>query len=172
MNGSCGNSRTIRRTVLEKRLLAGLKERLMAPEVAAEAMRAYAEETNRLNRERRNAAASGRKELAGIEKTIKEIVTMIENAGYTPALIDRLRELEARQEDEASASIRGLIERITLLPGPKRGQIDAVLYEWTGTRDRKGRKNKTDTPVSGVSVSVVAGARTQDAFWAEWPNCK
>ena len=56
MNGSCGNSRTIRRPVLEQRLLAGLKDRLMAPEVAAEAMRAYAEETNRLNRERRTAA--------------------------------------------------------------------------------------------------------------------
>ena len=208
MNGSCGNSRTIRRPVLEERLLAGLKDRLMAPEVAAEAMRAYAEETNRLNRERRSAAASERKELAGIEKTIKEIVTIIENGGYTRALIDRLCELEARQDelterlsgatadipdihpnvadiyrrkverlaealrrpeerDEASAAIRGLIERITLSPGPKRGKIDAVRYgdlgtiiEWTAARDRKrnkAKKNRTETPVSGVSVSVVAG---------------
>jgi hypothetical protein len=34
-------------------MLEGLRARLMAPEIAAEAMRAYAEETNRLNRERR-----------------------------------------------------------------------------------------------------------------------
>ena len=208
MNGSCENSRTIRRPVLEERLLAGLKDRLMAPEVAAEAMRAYAEETNRLNRKRRASAASDRKELAAIEKTIKEIVTIIENGGYTRALIDRLRELEARQDeltdrlsgaaadipdihpnvagvcrrkverlaealrhpeerDEAPGATRDLIERITLSPGPKRGQTDAVLYgdlgtiiEWTAAKDRKGnraRKNKTDTPVSGMSVSVVAG---------------
>ena len=34
MNGSCDNSRIIRRTVLEERLLVGLKDRLMAPEVS------------------------------------------------------------------------------------------------------------------------------------------
>lgn len=50
MNGSCTNSRTIARETLETRMLAGLRDRLMAPEIAAEAMRAYAEETSRLNR--------------------------------------------------------------------------------------------------------------------------
>src|SRR3977135_2131210 len=52
-NGSCANTRTIPRGDLEQRVLAGLKDRMMAPEMAAEAMRAYTEETNRLNRERR-----------------------------------------------------------------------------------------------------------------------
>jgi hypothetical protein len=46
-NGSCANTRTILRGDLEQRVLAGLKDRMMAPEMAAEAMRAYAEETNR-----------------------------------------------------------------------------------------------------------------------------
>ncbi len=48
--GTCSNGRTIPREELESRVLAGLKDRMMSPEVAAEAMRAYAEETNRLNR--------------------------------------------------------------------------------------------------------------------------
>jgi site-specific DNA recombinase len=38
-NGSCSNSRTILREELERRVLVGLRERLMAPEVAADAMR-------------------------------------------------------------------------------------------------------------------------------------
>ena len=88
-------------------------------------------------------------------------------AGIYRRKVERLAEALSRPEerDEASAAIRGLIERITLSPGPKRGQVDAVLYgdlgtiiEWTAVGDRKGRKNKTDTPVSGMSVSVVAGA--------------
>ena len=54
-SGGCDNSRTIAREALEARVLDGLKHRLMAPEIAAEAMRAYAEETNRLNRERRSS---------------------------------------------------------------------------------------------------------------------
>ena len=40
MNGSCANKRGIQRTLIEGRVLAGLKEKLMAPEAAAEAMRA------------------------------------------------------------------------------------------------------------------------------------
>ena len=56
--------------------MAGLREKLMAPEAAAEAMKAYAEETNRLNRERRASGASDRKELADIEKKIKAMVAV------------------------------------------------------------------------------------------------
>ena len=42
MTVSCSIGRGIRRTVIEERVLAALKERLMAPEAAAEAMRAHA----------------------------------------------------------------------------------------------------------------------------------
>ncbi len=202
MNGSCKNIRSIARKSLEERMLAGLRDRLMAPEVAAEAMRAYVEETNRLNRERRASGEADRKTLAQIEKKLQEIVAVIEDGGYSRALADRLRKLEAEQDelterlsstsadipdihpnvagiyrrkverlaealqdpqerDEAAAAIRSLIEKITLTPGPKRGQIDATLHgdfrtilEWAAD---KGKNQKTDTPSSGMSVSVVAG---------------
>jgi site-specific DNA recombinase len=62
---------------------------------------------------------------------------------------------------DASEAIRGLVERVTLLPGEKRGEMRATLHgdlatiiEWT---ERVGRKNRTDIPGSGMSVSVVAG---------------
>jgi len=206
MNGSCANSRTIAREALEERMLAGLRERLMAPEVAAAAMRSYAEETNRLNRERRSSGDADRKALADIEKKLKEIVTAIEDGGYSRPLMARLQDLEAKQNelterlsrapvdipdihpnvagiyrrkverlaealqrpqerDEAAAAIRALIERITLTPGPKRGQIDATLYgdfrtilEWTAQK-----QNTPGAVASGVSVSVVAGAGFEPA---------
>lgn len=53
--GACSNSHTIPRGELEARVLCGLKGRMMTPEIVEEAMRAYAEETNRLNRERRSS---------------------------------------------------------------------------------------------------------------------
>ena len=61
VTGGCTNRRGIRRTVLEDRVLTRLRDRLTAAE---EAMRAYAEVTNRLNRERRASGASDRRELA------------------------------------------------------------------------------------------------------------
>jgi len=201
MNGSCANSRTILRTALEERVLIGLKERLMAPEIAAEAIRAYVEETNRLNRTRGSASEVDRVELDKVRRSIKEIVTLIEDGAGSRALLTRLQQLEAREDeltarlaemppalpdlhpniagiyaakvarlaealehpderDEAAEAIRGLIEKITLKPGPKRGQIDAVLYgdlgrilDWTARN-----ANTPGAELSGVSVSVVAGA--------------
>ena len=108
MSGSCANGRGIRRVEIEERVLAGLKERLMAPEAAAEAMRAWAEETNRLNRERRTSGETDRKELAQVEKKIAEIVTAIEDGAYSRALGERLRKLEARQDE--------LTERLSTVP--------------------------------------------------------
>ncbi|WP_100180579.1 recombinase family protein [Bradyrhizobium nitroreducens] len=99
LSNGCDNARTIDRKVLECRVLAGLRDRLMAPEAAAEAMRAYAQETNRLNRERRNSGETTHRALANTEKAIKEIVRVIEQGGYHRALSNRLTELEARQAE-------------------------------------------------------------------------
>src|SRR3546814_6404294 len=49
--GACTNGHTIRREEIEARVLEGLKHKLVAPEAAADAIRAFQEETNRLNRE-------------------------------------------------------------------------------------------------------------------------
>ena len=99
LSNGCDNARTIARKALEGRVLAGLRDRLMAPEAAAEAMRAYAQETNRLNRERRTSGETTRRELADTEKAIKEIVRVIEQGGYHRALSTRLTELETKQDD-------------------------------------------------------------------------
>ena len=58
-SGTCTNNRSIRRDRLEARVLEGLKERLLAPDIAAEAICAYVEEKNRLNREQRLSVLVG-----------------------------------------------------------------------------------------------------------------
>src|SRR5216684_1668207 len=206
-NGSCANTRTIPRVDLEQRVLAGLKDRMMAPEMAAEAMRAYAEETNRLNRERRASGEGHRSELAKIRRTLKQMLSVIEEGGHTRGMTDRMRELEAREDvlkellaqepadipdihpnvsgiyrkkverltealntpedrNEAAEAIRALVEKITLRPGPNRGEIDATLHGELGTilgwieAQAVEKTRKRETPAAfatGVSVSVVAG---------------
>ncbi|MCR4265897.1 recombinase family protein, partial [Nitratireductor sp. ZSWI3] len=202
--GTCSNSRTIPREDLENRVLAGLKDRMMAPEVAAEAMRAYAEETNRLNRERRSNGNAWQVELAKIEKQIAQIVEAIADGMYHPSMKEKMTGLEARKTEltalladapedkpdllptaatiyakkvatltkalnrpaerqEAAETLRMLIEKIVLTPGPERGEIYATLHgelrtilEWT-ERQSIGKAPKTNTPggvSSGVLVSV------------------
>jgi site-specific DNA recombinase len=103
-HGDCDNHRTVDRHTLEDRVLDGLKDRMMAPEIAAEAMRAYAEEMNRLHRDRYSAQAEDRRELGKIRKAIASIVTAIENGEYSRTLGDRLRGLE-EQEDALNARL-------------------------------------------------------------------
>ena len=210
MNGSCSNGRSIRRPILEERVHAGLKDRLMAPEAAADAVCAWAEEINRRNRERSASGEADRKELVDIEKKMATMISVIEDGGYVKGMVDRLRELEARQEDlkqrlatlppeipdihpnidgiyrrkvarlaralgkteerdAAASAIRGLIDRIVLTPGEKRGDLEITLrgdlgtiLEWTGNHPET---TKTDTPMSGMSVSVVAGAGFEPAIF-------
>ena len=71
------------------------------------------------------------------------------------------------EQAEAAEAIRGLIEKVSLRPGPNRGEVDATLHgelatimRWGGAQP-VGTNKKTDIPVAearGMSVSVVAGA--------------
>ena len=78
--------------------------RISHTEAAAEAIRAYVEETNRRNQTARTAGMDDQRELKKVRRTIKELVTLAEEGGGSRALLARLRELEAR-EDEINARL-------------------------------------------------------------------
>ncbi len=115
-NGSCSNSRTIPREELERRVLAGLKDRMMAPEVAAEAMRAHAEETNRLNRERRSNGDAWKAELAKVEKEIRGIIEAIKEGMFQPSMKVEMDALEARKVELTALLADVLEDTPDLLP--------------------------------------------------------
>nr|WP_209489743.1 recombinase family protein [Xanthobacter flavus] len=211
--GACSNSRTIPREELEARVLCGLKDRMMAPEIVEEAMRAYAEETNRLNRERRSSGDAWKAELVKIEKQIRGIIEAIKAGMFHESMKAEMDTLEARKTElntlladapedtpdilpsasaiyakkvsaltkalnrkeerqEAAETLRGLIEKISLTPGPERGEIYATLHGELGTilnwteQQAIGKAAKTTKPAAdatGLSLSVVAGAGFEPA---------
>ena len=211
--GACSNSRTIPREDLEARVLSGLKDRMMAPEIVEEAMRAYAEETNRLNRERRSSGDAWKAELVKIEKEIRGIIEAIKAGMFHESMKAEMDTLESRKTElttlladapedtpgilpsasaiyakkvaaltkalnrkeerqEAAETLRGLIEKISLTPGPERGEIYATLHGELGTilnwteRQAIGNTAKTTKPAAdatGLSLSVVAGAGFEPA---------
>lgn len=83
-------------------MLAGLKEKLVSSEAVAEAVRAYAKETNRLNRDRRVQADADQKALQKIDKAIAGIMAAIEDGLYQPSMKARMNELE-RDKAEIAA---------------------------------------------------------------------
>jgi len=114
--GTCSNSRTIPREELENRVLSGLRDRMMTPEVAAEAMRAYAEETNRLNRERRSNGNAWQAELAKVEKDIRGIIEAIKAGMFHESMKGEMTALEARKAELAALLADAPEDKPDLLP--------------------------------------------------------
>jgi site-specific DNA recombinase len=97
--GTCDHGRTIRRDNIERRVLAGLTDKLVSPEAVAVAVRAYAEETNRQNQERRAQAEADRRSLEKINRGVKGILDAIEDGMYQPAMKARMSEREQQKAE-------------------------------------------------------------------------
>jgi site-specific DNA recombinase len=95
--GTCSNGATITRQAIEERVLGGLKDRLLAPELVKEFVAEYQAEMNRTAREATHKAAALRQDLGAIERKIAGIVRAIEDGAYNPTLTRRLTELEQQK---------------------------------------------------------------------------
>ena len=97
--GTCSNGRTIAVGKLENRVLSGLKERLLEPELIAEFAREYQLEFNKRQREvvRRNSEAVSK--MKTVDCRITRIVDAIEQGADAVQLRERLAELERKRLD-------------------------------------------------------------------------
>ncbi|MCI4592452.1 hypothetical protein MOK15_20520 [Sphingobium sp. BYY-5] len=71
---------------------------MMTPDIAAEAIRTYAEESNRINCQRRASEMADQADLQKVLKAIKGLVTLAKEGKGTRALVDELLELEAQED--------------------------------------------------------------------------
>jgi site-specific DNA recombinase len=96
--GTCTNRASVRRSKVETWILDALRHQSMAPELVAEFVRSFNEESNRTRRDRDSRRASlnrGLKESAGRIDTLLETVPSGGLKG--PSVKAKLEELEARQ---------------------------------------------------------------------------
>lgn len=103
--GTCGNSQTISRQAVEARVLGGLKDKLFAPELVAEFVRSFQEELNAKRRTAMQRQDELRRELDGIERKMAGVLKAIEDGMYSSVLKERMRELETRKAELATALV-------------------------------------------------------------------
>ena len=145
MTGTCSNGRGIRRTVIEDRVLSGLKDRLMAPEAAAEAMKAYVEETNRINRERRASGASDRKDLAVVKHALLTPRNPARSMGYRAD----------RHRTRAPINTQG-------------GSATSMLRPWTACR-RSTAASGPGSRASIITPPIAASTGARHSSNGRWP---
>jgi site-specific DNA recombinase len=97
--GTCDNGSLISRRDLEQRVLAGLKDKLLTPELVKEFIAEFHAELNRRNREAELAYEGARRQRIDIERKITGMLNAIENGVFTASTRDRLLELERRKAE-------------------------------------------------------------------------
>lgn len=93
--GTCSNALVINRQLLEARILSGLKERLMAPELVKAFVGEFNAEIRRSAQVSETKRTTLKRALTGIERKIAGILRAIEGGNYNPTLTNRLSVLEA-----------------------------------------------------------------------------
>jgi site-specific DNA recombinase len=98
-SGTCSNRQSIRRGALEALILDGLRQRLMAPELVEEFIRAFQREVNLQRREDDALREVQKRELATVKRKLDGLVEAIADGLRAPGLQQRLDELEARRKE-------------------------------------------------------------------------
>src|SRR5262249_10816854 len=92
--GTCANGKTMAIGKLGERVLLGIKQRLLEPELIAEFAREYQREFNPRQREAVRRRASAAADLKTVEARIERIIHAIEDGAEVSRLRDRLLDLE------------------------------------------------------------------------------
>jgi site-specific DNA recombinase len=120
--GTCDNARTIDRKRIEARVLSGLKERLLAPDLIAAAVVSYNQELRETQKEVGQKRTALERQIADTDRSLGGILKAIEAGAWSTTLQDRLAELEARKKtlrDELAASGVATEEMVIDLDGAK-----------------------------------------------------
>ncbi len=98
-SGTCANRQSIRRGALERMILEGLRQRLMAPELVEEFVRAFHNEVNSRHREDDLLLEANKRELAEVKRKSDGLIDAIAEGLRAPGLQKRLEELEFRRAE-------------------------------------------------------------------------
>lgn len=94
---TCSNRKLVARKEVEARVLSGLRERLLHPDLIAEFVAEYQREWNRLHQEETAERVAVERDLADVKRKINQIINAIENGMFHPSMTDRMTDLEDRK---------------------------------------------------------------------------
>lgn len=119
---NCPNGHKVRREDLERRVLDGLRDKLLSAEAFALAVKVYREERARLGADDARRRREAEKERAEVERQIGRAVDAICQGTDTPAIRQKLKDMEARKLAIAAS-------REAAAPGPNVVDLHPQLPE-------------------------------------------
>jgi len=129
----------IGRFELEERVLAGLEDKLLAPELVRDFIAEFRAELNRRGRDAELAYEVARRERTEVERKIKAMVDAIENGIFTASTRDPLLELERPMPNSTGSSRRPRLRAPTRMSPRSTGRRWRIS-RWRSTTPRCARK--------------------------------
>jgi DNA invertase Pin-like site-specific DNA recombinase len=159
--GTCSNTHMIDRAELENRVLAGLKERLMAPQLVEVFISEFRAELRRATQAAEGERVALTRANGEVDRKIAGILRAIEDGNYNPTLTKRLTALEAEKtEMEAKLGSLGpapVIELHPNLPALYRHKVER-LAEALGAHDTRVEAGEAiRSLISRVVLTPVEG---------------
>jgi site-specific DNA recombinase len=117
--GTCDNRKLIHRDEIEHRVLDGLRDKLMHPDLLAEFIAEFHREWNLSRKDETTARVTALAELKQVSQKIEQIITAITDGMYHPSMKGKMDVLEA-QKAELEGKLRDLgdaAEPLRLHPG-------------------------------------------------------
>ena len=105
--GACTNKTTVRRSLIEARVLQALERGLMQPDLVAAFVGEFTAEWNRLRAEASSGLHEVRRELASVERQLQGLIDMMIDGFRAPGLQDKLIQFEARKSELTTAVVAG-----------------------------------------------------------------
>ncbi len=115
--GTCNNKLTIKRDVLENRVLSGLKQHLLQPDLIKEYHEAYLDEYKSLARANRDGRANAEKKLAKVRLNIENILEAIASGMLHASMKEKLTSLES-QKSQLENELQAIPEEDPVLLHP------------------------------------------------------
>lgn len=135
--GLCDNARIVTMREVESRVLAGVKQKLLAPDVVRAAVESYRIETARLKAGEGKRRADLERAGAELKRKLSRLVTLLEEGAEAAPLLGRLAELEkARAANAATLAALGAAHVVDL--HPKAAERYAALVTELEARLAKG----------------------------------
>ncbi len=120
---TCANSNTIKRQHLESRVLSGLKDSMLAPDLVADFIRAFAAESASIRAEAISSHSRLKSELADVKRRLEGVLQAVENGAWNNSLQTRLTELEVRQTTIEAKIAAGETEEVPIALHPNAAEI-------------------------------------------------
>lgn len=164
----CANSLTVGRELLDKRLVALVREDLASPAAVAELQRQVAAVLGERQRSGRAPAEALRRRLEALDAEIGRLVDAVVSIGHSDALARRLRTMEEERKvllDQAETAAAPVPKLDNVV-----GRYKALLLDLQARLEREDDRGRTRDLLSQLLGPVTVVRDDDGTWWAEMQN--